>query len=423
MILDRQGCVRLVSLQTGRHDPGTEAVMTFPERFSHLPEYAFPRLRRLLDAYAPGGDVIQMTIGEPRHAFPAWIMDEIAAHADGFGKYPPNEGTPELLQAIATWLRRRYRVTVDPATEVTVLNGTREGLFNAAIALCPETVRGRKPVILTPNPFYQVYAVAALTLGAEAVYVPATRETGHLPDYAALPAEILDRVAIAFLCSPANPQGAVADGDYWRRLIGLAEKHDFRIFADECYSEVYRDTPPPGALEITREMGADPERVVIFHSLSKRSNLPGLRSGFAAGGPKSIAAIRQLRSYAGAPLPLPLQRAAERVWADEAHVEVSRARYRRKFEIAEDVFAAHAEVEVPEAGFFLWLPVEDGEAAALKLWRETGVRVLPGAYLSRDANGGNPGRGYIRVAMVADEEEMQRGLTLIRDCLYRTRDK
>ncbi|MGI1662282.1 aminotransferase class I/II-fold pyridoxal phosphate-dependent enzyme [Palleronia sp. KMU-117] len=396
--------------------------MTFPERFSHLPEYAFPRLRRLLDAHAPGGDVIQMTIGEPRHPFPRWILDEIASHADGFGKYPPNEGTPALLAAIAAWLQRRYGVTVDPATDVTVLNGTREGLFNAAIALCPETVRGRKPVILTPNPFYQVYAVAALTLGAEAVYVPATTETGHLPDYAALPAEILDRVAIAFLCSPANPQGAVADGAYWRRLIALAEKHDFRIFADECYSEVYRDDPPPGALQVARAMGADPERVVIFHSLSKRSNLPGLRSGFAAGGPRSIAAIRQLRAYAGAPLPLPLQHAAERVWADEAHVDESRTLYRRKYAIAQDVFAGHPQIEVPDAGFFLWLPVEDGEAAALKLWRQTGVRVLPGAYLSRDVDGVNPGHGYIRVAMVAEEEEMQRGLTAIRDCLYHTRD-
>jgi aspartate/methionine/tyrosine aminotransferase len=397
--------------------------MTFPERFSSLPEYAFPRLRRLLDAHAPGGDVIQMTIGEPRHSFPGWIMDEIAAHADGFGRYPPNEGTPELLSAIAAWLRRRYSVAVDGATEVTVLNGTREGLFNAAIALCPETVRGRKPVILTPNPFYQVYAVAALTLGAEAVYVPATRETGHLPDYATLPADVLDRVAIAFLCSPANPQGAVADEGYWRGLIGLAERHDFRIFADECYSEVYRDTPPPGALQVARSMGADPERVVIFHSLSKRSNLPGLRSGFAAGGPKCIAAIRQLRAYAGAPLPLPLQRAAERVWADETHVDESRALYRRKYQIADEVFAGHEQVTVPDAGFFLWLPVEDGEAAALKLWRETGVRVLPGAYLSRELAGQNPGHGYIRVAMVAEEQEMQRGLTLIRDCLYQTRDK
>jgi aspartate/methionine/tyrosine aminotransferase len=397
--------------------------MTFPERFSNLPEYAFPRLRRLLDAYSPGGEVIQMTIGEPRHPFPHWIMDEIATHADGFGKYPPNEGTPELLSAISAWLKRRYGVTVDPATEVTVLNGTREGLFNAAIALCPEAVDGRKPVILTPNPFYQVYAVAALTLGAEPVYVPATAATGHLPDYAALSPEILDRVAIAFLCSPANPQGAVADEAYWRTLIALAETHDFRIFADECYSEVYRDTPPQGALEIARSMRADPERVVIFHSLSKRSNLPGLRSGFAAGGPKSIAAIRQLRAYAGAPLPLPLQHAATRVWSDEAHVDESRALYRRKYEIAEEVFADHPQVAVPDAGFFLWLPVDDGEAAALKLWRETGVRVLPGAYLSRDVDGLNPGHGFIRVAMVAEEQEMQRGLTLIRDCLYQTRDK
>lgn len=409
--------------ETGRDDSGFEAVMTFPERFSNLPEYAFPRLRRLLDAHAPGGEVIQMTIGEPRHPFPRWIVDEIATHADGFGKYPPNEGTPELLGAISDWLHRRYGLSVDGTTEVTVLNGTREGLFNAAIALCPETVRGRKPVVLTPNPFYQVYAVAALTLGAEPVYVAATKESGHLPDYTALPPETLDRVAIAFICSPANPQGAIADKHYWRNLIALAETHDFRIFADECYSEIYRDSPPPGALEVAREMGADPERVVIFHSLSKRSNLPGLRSGFAAGGPKSIAAIRQLRAYAGAPLPLPLQRAAERVWADEAHVDESRALYRRKYEIAGQVFADHPDIEVPQAGFFLWLPVADGEDAALKLWRETGVRVLPGAYLSREVNGESPGQGYIRVAMVAEEQEMQRGLIAIRDCLYQTRDK
>jgi len=392
--------------------------MTFPERFSHLPEYAFPRLRSLLDAHPPGGEVIQMTIGEPRHAFPPWLMDEIARHAEGFGKYPPNDGTPELQQAIADWVARRYGVTLDPATDLMVLNGTREGLFNAAIALCPERKNGARPVILTPNPFYQVYAVAALTVGAEPIYVPATRETGFLPDYAALPPETLDRVTIAYLCSPANPQGAVADLDHWRRLIALAERHDFRIFADECYSEVYRDTPPPGALEALAGMGGDPERVVVFHSLSKRSNLPGLRSGFVASGPGNIAAIKRLRAYAGAPLPLPLQRAAEAVWADEAHVEASRARYARKFAIADEVFAGIDGVETPPAGFFLWLPVVDGEEAALRLWRETGVRVLPGAYLAREVDGINPGAGYIRVALVAEEQEMQRGLVAIRDCLY-----
>lgn len=391
--------------------------MIFPERFSDLPDYAFPRLRKLLDVHAPGGDPIAMTIGEPRHAFPDWVGEVLAASVGEFAKYPPNEGTPELLAAISGWIGRRYDVDVGP-DRIMALNGTREGLYNAAMALCPETKGGARPVILTPNPFYQVYAVAALSVGAEPVYVNATAETGHLPDFASLPKDILDRTAIAYICSPANPQGAVADAAYWRTLIGLAEAHDFQIFADECYSEIWRDTAPVGALQIAAEMGADPERVVVFHSLSKRSNLPGLRSGFVAGGPVSIARIRQLRAYAGAPLPLPLQRVAERVWAEESHVEESRALYQRKYQIADQVLDGVPGYLCPPAGFFLWLPVADGESAALKLWQETGVRVLPGAYLSRDTAEGNPGAGYIRVAMVAPTQEMQRGLSLIRDCLY-----
>lgn len=225
--------------------------MVFPERFSNLPEYAFPRLRRLLDAHAPGGEVIHMTIGEPRHPFPGWVSGIIAEHAEGFGRYPPNDGTPELLEAISGWISRRYGVRVDPASRVMALNGTREGLFNAAIALCPEkTARGQVPVVLIPNPFYQVYAVAALAVGAEPVFVPATAETGFLPDYASLAPGILERAEIAYLCSPSNPQGAVASREYWADLLDLAEKHDFRIFADECYSEIYRGAPPPGALQV-----------------------------------------------------------------------------------------------------------------------------------------------------------------------------
>ncbi|MEO0917326.1 MAG: aminotransferase class I/II-fold pyridoxal phosphate-dependent enzyme, partial [Pseudomonadota bacterium] len=224
--------------------------------------------------------------------------------------------------------------------------------------------------------------------------------------------------ALAYICSPANPQGAVADETYWRDLIALAETHDFKVLADECYSEIYRDTPPPGALQIAHQMGADPERVVIFHSLSKRSNLPGLRSGFCAGGPESIARLRQLRAFAGAPLPEPLQVVAAAVWNDEAHVVENRALYHRKYEIADDILGHVPGYQSPEAGFFLWLPVNDGETAAVKLWQDTGVRVLPGAYLSRAMNSKNPGENYIRVAMVAPTQEMQRGLTLIRDCLY-----
>lgn len=392
--------------------------MQFPERFSNLPDYAFPRLRKLLDAHAPGGAPIAMTIGEPRHAMPAFVAEVLAANIDGFAVYPPNDGTPELLSAISGWLGRRYRVQVEP-DRIMVLNGTREGLFNAAVALCPESKAGRKPVVLMPNPFYQVYAVAALAMGAEPVYVPAIAQTGFLPDYASLPAEVLDRTAIAYLCSPANPQGAVASTDYWAGLMALAEKHDFRIFADECYSEIWRQAPPPGALEVAAQVGADPERICVFHSLSKRSNLPGLRSGFVAGGLQSIARIRKLRSFAGAPLPLPVQRVSERAWSDEAHVNESRALYQDKFALAGQIFSGVQGFQLPEGGFFLWLPVEDGEAAALKLWRETGVRVLPGAYLSRDVGGQNPGKDYIRVALVAPHDETRRGLTLLRDSLYR----
>jgi N-succinyldiaminopimelate aminotransferase len=322
-----------------------------------------------------------------------------------------------LLAAISAWIARRYGVTVSE-DRLMVLNGTREGLFNACIALCPEAKNGQRPAVLMPNPFYQVYAVAALAVGAEPVYVPATAASGFLPDYGSLPKDVLDRVALAYICSPANPQGAVASAEYLADLLALAEQHDFRVLADECYSEIWRETPPPGLLQVAAAQGADPERAVVFHSLSKRSNLPGLRSGFVAAGPECMARIRKLRSFAGAPLPLPLQRVAEACWADEAHVDASRELYHRKFADADRVFAGLQAYQPPAGGFFLWLPVEDGEAAALTLWRKTGVRVLPGAYLSRETGGQNPGKGYIRVALVAAPEETQRGLTMLRDCLY-----
>ncbi len=391
--------------------------MVFPERFSNLPPYAWPRLRSLLDAHTPGAEPVNMTIGEPKHAFQDWVGAALVEHLDGFGRYPVNEGAPELLGAISDWIARRYGVAVS-SDRLMALNGTREGLYNAGMALCPETKNGQRPVVLCPNPFYQVYAVAARSIGAEPIYVPATEETGHLPDYASLPAEVLDRTALCYICSPANPQGAVASRDYWRDLIQLAERHDFRLLADECYSEIYRDAPPPGILEVASEIGTDPERIVTFHSLSKRSNLPGLRSGFVAGGPECIARMRQLRAYAGCPLPMPLQMVAARVWAEEDHVVENRRLYDEKYRIADHILGDTPGYASPEAGFFLWLPVADGEQAALKLWREVGVRVLPGAYLGHDDGRGNPGHGYIRVALVAPTQDVQRGLTALRDCLY-----
>jgi aspartate/methionine/tyrosine aminotransferase len=358
-----------------------------------------------------------MTIGEPKHPFPEWLPQVLADNVDGFAVYPPNDGTPELLDAISAWIARRYDVTVGP-DRVMALNGSREGLYNAAMALLPEVKSGKQPTVLIPNPFYQVYMIGALSVGAEPVFVAATGETGFLPDYAALPEDVLNRATAAYICSPANPQGAVATRSYWQDLIALAEKHDFRIFSDECYSEIYRDTPPVGLLEVAKEMGTDPERIVIFQSLSKRSNVPGLRSGFVAAGPESIKRIRQHRAYSGAPLPMPLQRVSEKLWADEAHVIANRALYQEKFAEADRIFDGVPGYQGPEGGFFLWLPVKDSEAAALDLWTKTGIRVLPGAYLARDVDGNNPGKPFIRVAMVTPKEEMAQALITLRNHLY-----
>ncbi|MEM7241114.1 MAG: aminotransferase class I/II-fold pyridoxal phosphate-dependent enzyme [Pseudomonadota bacterium] len=392
--------------------------MEFPERFSNLPDYAFPRLRALLDRHAPGGDVLHMSIGEPKHPYPEFVNEVIARELRGFNSYPNNNGTDGLLNAIADWNARRHNLTLDPSTEIMALNGTREGLFNAALALCPEKKNGQKPNVLLPNPFYQVYAIGTLMAQATPVYVNATAENGFLPDFTSLDAAILDQTAIAFICTPSNPQGAVADADYLTTLITLAEKHDFYIFSDECYSEIYYGDAPPSALQIARDMGADPNRVVVFNSLSKRSNLPGLRSGFVATGASAMAKIRQLRAYAGAPLPTPLQAVAEAVWKDEAHVVENRKLYTEKRALASDIFSNNSEITLPEGGFFLWLPVEDDDQATLELWKQQGIRVLPGSYLSRDTDETNPGKAYIRVAMVASFDQVKRGLDAIQKVLY-----
>lgn len=393
--------------------------MQFPERFSALPEYAFPRLRKLLDGCPPGGPEISTSIGEPRHPLSPAIAEAIAASAADFSRYPPVDGTPDLRAALSDWIAGRYGARLDPDTRIVSLNGTREGLFNAPLALSPDAKNGQRPVILMPNPFYQAYGAGALAVGAEPVEVPATAETGFLPDYAALPPALLDRVTLCYICSPSNPQGAVADMAYWRALLALGEKHDFIILADECYSEIWRGSPPTGALEAAEAAGADPERVMVFHSLSKRSSAPGLRSGFAAGGPRAIDAIKRLRAYGGAPIPLPIQHASAALWRDEAHVTASRALYDAKFALADRILGGMPGYTTPPAGFFLWLRTGDGEAAALRLWRERGVRVLPGAYLGREtAAGPNPGDDYIRVALVADEAEVERGLTAIRETFH-----
>ncbi|MEL7345275.1 MAG: aminotransferase class I/II-fold pyridoxal phosphate-dependent enzyme [Pseudomonadota bacterium] len=381
----------------------------FPERFSTLPEYPFPRLRSLLADLEPGGPMVSMSIGEPKHAPPAWVSDVIAEAAEGFRRYPPNEGSQDLREAIAGWLKRRYDVALDPGSQILPLNGTREGLFNAGLAL---GVSGS--TVLIPNPFYQAYAAAALAVDARPVYMPAPAETGFLPDFESV--SEVDRAAASmiYFCTPSNPQGAVATLDDWARIFAFAEDCDAWLLVDECYSEIYRDTPPIGALEAAAKLGVDTDRILIFHSLSKRSNLPGLRSGFVAGPADAIARLKQVRAYGGAPLPLPLQAVAARAWADEEHVEASRARYQTKYELADQILGNIAGYRAPTAGFFLWVPVADDEAITRDLWTQDGIRVLPGRYLTREDGGSNRGQNYIRVALVADEDDISRGLEAIR---------
>lgn len=383
-------------------------------RFSALPEYAFPRLHALLADLAPGGPVVNMSIGEPQHAIPDFVGDILARHVATLSSYPPNDGIPALRQAISDWLGRRHGVGPDwrdPDRHILPLNGTREGLFNACLALSPAKPRA---VVLLPNPFYQCYAAAALAVGATPHYLPATAATGHLPDLDAIPADILDRTTVFYLCSPANPQGAVADTAYWRRLLTLADRHDFRVFADECYSEIWRHQPPVSALRVAADMGADPERLVVFQSLSKRSNLAGLRSGFAVTGAGNRAAMLRLRAYTGAPMPIPAQHAAAAVWADEDHVTANRALYTAKFDLADHILGNLSGYSAPEAGFFLWVRVGDGQAAVRQLWSRAGVRALPGAYLSRaDVNGDDPGLAYVRLALVAPIDDVARGLAAV----------
>jgi len=368
----------------------------------------FVRLRELIGDAPPGQPAISMAVGEPQHPMPAFVGPVIAAHLDGFGRYPMNKGLDAFAEAVAKWLNRRYALArpVDPATEVLVLNGTREGLFLAALAarswVAPRT---GTPAVLIPNPFYAAYAAGAVAAGCEPVYLPATAATGFLPDLDALGEDLLARTVAVYLASPANPQGAVADRAYLAKLVALARRFGFLIFADECYCEIYSDRPPPGMLEAATP---DFANVVVFHSLSKRSSLPGLRVGFAAGDRRFLAAYLELRNVAAPQVPLPAQHVAIAAYGDETHVNENRRLYRQKFDLAHQIVGDRYRYVRPAGGFFLWLDVSaqgGSEAATLALWREGGVRVVPGRYLAREqADGSNPGADYIRVAMVQKED-------------------
>ncbi|HZN31799.1 MAG TPA: aminotransferase class I/II-fold pyridoxal phosphate-dependent enzyme [Xanthobacteraceae bacterium] len=368
----------------------------------------FVRLRELLGDLPPGKPAISLAVGEPQHPVPSFVGPVLAAHLDEFGRYPMNKGLDAFCQAAAAWLGRRFALprAIDPASEILVLNGSREGLFLASIAAARwASGRRGRPAMLIPNPFYAAYAAGAVAADCEPVYLPATAKTGFLPDLDALSEDLLARTVAFVIASPANPQGAVADLAYLKRIVALARKFGFLVFSDECYSEIYTRHPPAGMLEAA---GPDFANVVEFQSLSKRSSLPGLRIGFAAGDRNFLARFLELRNVAAPQVPMPAQRVAIAAYGDEAHVEENRRLYSQKFDLADQIVGDRYGYRRPAGGFFLWLDVRaqgGDEAVALRLWKEAGLRVVPGRYLARDqADGSNPGFGYIRVAMVHDQE-------------------
>jgi succinyldiaminopimelate transaminase len=387
-------------------------------RLAALNDYPFDRLRALLGDIAPPADLEPMilSVGEPRHPPPAMVAEVLARHADGWGRYPPVEGTPGFRRAVAGWLARRYGLkegVIDPDRHILPVSGTREALFMVAALAVPKSRNGGRPKVIMPNPFYHTYFGAAAMSGAEPLPLPATRGTRFLPDLDALDAAMGDTTALFYLCSPSNPQGAVADMAYLRRAIGLARAHDFVLAVDECYTEIYDRAPPPGALQVCadRDLGGDFSNVLVFHSLSKRSSVPGLRSGFVAGDERLIAALRRLRTFGGATVPLPVLEAAQALWDDDEHVRANQTLYRQKFDLAEALLGDRFGFYRPEGAFFLWLEVGDDEQAARTLWREAAIRVLPGSYLGLpDASGVNPGSGFIRVALIDDVGTTQQAL-------------
>jgi aspartate/methionine/tyrosine aminotransferase len=380
-------------------------------RLDDLVRSPFARLTQLLEGIAPGASPLDLSLGEPKALVPSFLGPTLQEHLSEFGRYPPIRGIAPLREAIVGWMGRRYPALngqIDPDAQVLPLSGSREGLFSAifpAMARRPEIER---PAVLIPNPFYQAYAAAAAASGAEPVFLPSTVEAQFLPRLDAIDEALLRRTVAFYLCTPSNPQGAVAGRSYLAQAIALARRFDFLIFADECYSEIYGDVAPPGTLETAQTDSGSVANVVAFNSLSKRSGLPGLRSGFVAGDPDFMAAFARFRNVACPQVPLPVQQVSAKAWADERHVEEGRALYRWNFTIAGEVLDGRYGYRKPEGSFFLWLKMAafgGGEAAATTLWKGCGVRVLPGAYLAQaEPDGVNPGTDYIRVALVHDAD-------------------
>lgn len=378
---------------------------------SLLQAYPFEKLTQLKAGITPPTDALPvvMSIGEPKHAVPSLIAEEVCTHLHGLGHYPATRGIPALRQAIAEWLARRFQLTpgsLHIERHILPVNGTREALF--AFAQCVID-RAQQPLVLMPNPFYQIYEGAALLAGAQPWFINTTEESDFLPDFSSVPTEVWQRCQLIYICSPGNPTGAVLGLAALQQLIRLADEHDFIIASDECYSEIYLDEshPPPGLLEAAARMGRDDyRRCVVFHSLSKRSSVPGMRSGFAAGDADIIEQFHLYRTYHGSAMPPPVQAASIKAWRDEHHVRENRRLYQEKFDAVIAVLGEVTDVYRPAGAFYLWLKTPgDDQRFARDLYARHNITVLPGSYLSREAHGVNPGYGRVRIALVAPLEE------------------
>ena len=377
-------------------------------RLSQLQPYPFQRLRELFAGVTPNPDLkpINLSIGEPKHATPAFIRDALTNALDGLANYPITQGIDSLRQAIADWAGRRYGVALDPATQILPVNGSREALFAFAQAVIDPTRHLKR--VISPNPFYQIYEGATLLAGAKPYFLNTLPEDGFRMDFGKVPEDLWETVQMVYVCSPGNPTGKVMSLNAWQEVFDLAERHGFVIAADECYSEIYfdEDAPPLGALSAAEMLGRDFSRLVVFNSLSKRSNVPGLRSGFVAGDTELIKNFLLYRTYHGSAMSPAVQAASAAAWRDEAHVAENRRQYKEKFAAVMPILKDALAFDAPDAAFYLWAKVPesrrwaDDAEFARELYRDSHVTVLPGSYLAREAGGVNPGKGFIRIALV-----------------------
>ena len=379
---------------------------------SHLNQlhpYPFARLREAMQSITPpdGISEIPLYIGEPKHPTPPVLTDALIAALPDLSKYPAALGLPELRQACANWLRRRYDgLTLNPDTQILPILGSREALFSFVQAAL-DPVAAEKPVVVSPNPFYQIYEGATLLANGEIVYANTTAPR-FLPDWHSVPADKWARCQLVFVCSPDNPTGSVLTRDDWAQLFELQDKYGFIIASDECYAEIYFDGHKPiGCLQAAAELGRSFDNIIMFTSLSKRSNAPGLRSGFVAGDEKVLKLFLLYRTYHGSAMSLPVQRASIAAWNDEAHVEANRRAYQQKFDRVVPILRQKFSVTMPQASFYIWLAIPDGDDLRFtqELYRATGVQVLPGRFFARDTEHGNPGKGYVRIALVDEIEK------------------